>query len=169
MVTSLPLCPFYPTEKYMHWFPWLHQIKMVCVVTMENQTMLINPNPLLSKAEWCRYCIYPTDLNLSNFTVAEAMGLEAVASRPPAVASSHYKILSKSIKRTKLLGGQTRARAHIYIHKYRQTDRQKERETFDMISLLSFFKSRQITGYTIAVDIWRYRIQMAAVQEHFMT
>jgi hypothetical protein len=89
----------------------------LCVVTMENQTMLNNPNTLLSKAEWCRYCIHLTDLNLSHFTVAEAMGLEAVASRPPAMASSHYKILSKSIKRTKIIRRtNTRARAHTHIH-----------------------------------------------------
>jgi hypothetical protein len=28
---------FLPTEKYMPWFPWLHQLMMVCDATMETQ------------------------------------------------------------------------------------------------------------------------------------
>jgi hypothetical protein len=33
MVTSLPLCPFWPTVKYVPWFPWLHHLKMASDVT----------------------------------------------------------------------------------------------------------------------------------------
>jgi hypothetical protein len=62
---------------------------MVCNVIMENPTMLNNPNPLLSKAEWCRYL---KNLILKHFKMVEAMGLKVVTSRSPTTASPPYKI-----------------------------------------------------------------------------
>jgi len=34
MVTSLLLCHFCPTVNYMPWLPLLHQLRIVCDVTM---------------------------------------------------------------------------------------------------------------------------------------
>jgi hypothetical protein len=55
MVTSLLLCRFCPTRKCMFWFPWLHQLNILCC-NHGNLATLNNLKPLLSKAEWCRYC-----------------------------------------------------------------------------------------------------------------
>jgi hypothetical protein len=79
--------------------------------------MLNNPNTLLSKAEWCRYCIHLTTLNLYHFTVVEAMGLKAVASISPAMASPPYTISSKSINRFKScwVGRDTQTGTDTYI------------------------------------------------------
>jgi hypothetical protein len=63
--------------------------------------MLNNSNPLLIKAEWCRYSNHFSDLNLNHVKVVEAMGLKVIASRSPAMASAPYKISSKSVKRLK--------------------------------------------------------------------
>jgi hypothetical protein len=45
------------------------------LVSMLSSAVLTYPNPLLSKADWCRYCINLRTLNLSCFKVIEAMGL----------------------------------------------------------------------------------------------
>jgi hypothetical protein len=59
--------------------------------------MLNNPNPLLSKAEWCMHYIHLRSLNLNHFKAVEAVALKIVASTPPAMASPPYKMSSKSI------------------------------------------------------------------------
>jgi hypothetical protein len=102
--------------------------------------MLNNPNPLLRKAEWCRYCIHLTNLNLNHFKVVEAMGLEVAHEGPlqwhhllakfhPSL-SAGSKIISRDTDR------QTHTHTHTHTHTY--TDRQ----TGDLISLLSFSESR---------------------------
>jgi hypothetical protein len=40
-----------------------------------NPIMLTNPNPLLGKFEWCRYCIHLGNLTFCHFEMVEAMGL----------------------------------------------------------------------------------------------
>jgi hypothetical protein len=44
--------------------------------------------PLLSKAEWCRYCIHLKILNFNHFKIDAAMGLKVIAPRSPTIASS---------------------------------------------------------------------------------
>jgi hypothetical protein len=69
-----------------------------------NPTMINNPNPLLSKAEWCRYCIHLTYLNLNNFKVVEAMGLKVITSTSPAMTSlpsKFHSVLSTGSKLTR--------------------------------------------------------------------
>jgi hypothetical protein len=41
-----------------------------------NPTLRINPDPLLSKAAWCRHFIYLKSLKFSHFKMVEAMGLK---------------------------------------------------------------------------------------------
>jgi hypothetical protein len=79
-------------------------------------------NPLLRKAEWFRYCIHLTNLNLSHIKLVEAMGLKGVASRSLAKVSAAYKkIPYKSIKTFKSYfggGGWTHRQRHTHV----QTD-----------------------------------------------
>jgi hypothetical protein len=53
-------------------------------------------NPLLSKADWCRFYIHLRSLNLNYFKKVEAMGLKNVALRSPSVvhlsAEFHKKL-----------------------------------------------------------------------------
>jgi hypothetical protein len=44
-------------------------------------------NPLLSKAEWWRYCNHLRVLKLCHFKLGEAMGLKIMTSRSPSMAS----------------------------------------------------------------------------------
>jgi hypothetical protein len=70
--------------------------------------MLNNPNPLLSKVEWC---IHFTSLFLDHLKVVEAMGLNVVTSGSPALPSPAYKMVSKSVDRFKsYYGGHTHSR-----------------------------------------------------------
>jgi hypothetical protein len=48
--------------------------------------MLNNPNALLSKAEWCSYCIRLRIFSLIHFKMVEAMRLKIIASRFPSMA-----------------------------------------------------------------------------------
>jgi hypothetical protein len=62
--------------------------------------MLNNPNPLLSKAEWCRYCIHLTSFGLKNIKEVQAMGLKDIATSS-AMETPLYKISSKTMNRFK--------------------------------------------------------------------
>jgi hypothetical protein len=53
------------------------------------QFYIDNPNLLLSKTQ-------VTTLNLNNFKMAEAMGLEIIASKFPRIATPSYQISRKS-------------------------------------------------------------------------
>jgi hypothetical protein len=68
------------------------------------------PKPLLSKAEWCRYCIHFTTLNLNHFKMDEAIGLKAVESRSPyngITPIQHFIQIYELVQ--KLFGGHTQA------------------------------------------------------------
>jgi hypothetical protein len=67
-------------------------------------TMLTNPNPLLSKVEWCRYCIHLRIINLNHFK----MGIKITAPQPPSMASPPHHTSSKPTNRFQnYLGGGT--------------------------------------------------------------
>jgi hypothetical protein len=74
--------------------------------------MLNNTSLLLRKAEWWRYCIHLTNLNLNYFKVVEAMGLKVVASTSLAMALPPYKISCKYINRFKSYWGDTQIGSH---------------------------------------------------------
>jgi hypothetical protein len=58
--------------------------------------MVITLNPLLSKADWCRYCIHLITLNTHNFKMVEAVGFKIMASRSPSMAGPAYCISYKT-------------------------------------------------------------------------
>jgi hypothetical protein len=57
--------------------------------------MVSKLNPLLSKAECCRYCIHLRSLNLHHFRMVEAV-IRIMASRFPTIAWSACRISWKS-------------------------------------------------------------------------
>jgi hypothetical protein len=126
--------------------------------------MLNNPNPLVTMAEWCRYCIHLTNLKLNHLFVVEAMGSKAVTPTSSAMVSPPYKISFKSINWFKKLLGkhrQTDTHTHTHTHTHGQTG--------DLICLRLFLESRLkcvnvcVCGHGNAVnainkDIWTYQI-----------
>jgi hypothetical protein len=62
-------------------------------------------------------------LNLNNFKIIEAVGLKIIASRSPWVALSSYQISWNLPLGSKVISGG-------------QTDKQKHRQTSDLISLI---------------------------------
>jgi hypothetical protein len=84
--------------------------------------MLINPNTLLSKAKWCKYCIHFCSLNLNSFKMVDAMGLKIISLRPPSVATPAYQISWKStIQFKSYLGGQTGRQTDDWFKKITET------------------------------------------------
>jgi hypothetical protein len=71
---------FSPYSKVYVLFPWLHQAKMICDVTMETQQCLsITTNFWES---WKVHVVHPlTNLNLSHSKMVEAVGLRIITSR----------------------------------------------------------------------------------------
>jgi hypothetical protein len=67
--------------------PIVHHNAFLC-----SPTILNNLNPFLSKADWFRYCIHLTSLNLKRFKIVQAIVLKMIASRSPSVASPTYQI-----------------------------------------------------------------------------
>jgi hypothetical protein len=70
----MPLGPFLP---YMPWF-------------LPDPTKLTNTNPLLSKAEWCKYCIHPRILNFNHFKMVD-IALKIIATRSTPMESLAYQ------------------------------------------------------------------------------
>jgi hypothetical protein len=64
----MPLYPFFSRENQMPLFPWLHWL---CLLPNY-------PNPLLSKAEWHRYCVHLRILNVCDFRMVETTGLKNI-------------------------------------------------------------------------------------------
>jgi hypothetical protein len=95
--------------------------------------MLNNPNPLFSKVEWCRYYNHLTTLNLSHFKVVEAMGLKLVASVPCNTIATLQKFIQIYQLVQYLLQEKQR---------HRHVNRQRDRQTGDLISKFSFLESR---------------------------
>jgi hypothetical protein len=48
--------------------------------------MVTKLNPLLSKADWYRYCIHLGSLNVHHFKMVEAMGLKKFGNEVPSKA-----------------------------------------------------------------------------------
>jgi hypothetical protein len=49
-------------------------------------TLVTELSPLLSKADWCGFCIHLRSLNLGHFKIMEAIGLNIMALRSPSMA-----------------------------------------------------------------------------------
>jgi hypothetical protein len=125
---------------------------MVCDVnqslySLTGTTMLTNPNPFLSKAEWCRYCIDRTNLNLTHFKIVEAVGLKVIASRSPLVASVPYKSSFKSTDR---------------LRSYCGADTQTE--TGDVTLLFIFGKQPKNLGFFLEEPLSRRTVPRAVIK-----
>jgi hypothetical protein len=73
--------------------------------------MLNNPNPLLSMAEWRRYCSHLITLNLNHFKMAEAMG-SRVTSRRLLQWHGLYKKYHEIYRSVKSYWGEGHTEAH---------------------------------------------------------
>jgi hypothetical protein len=96
IVTSLPLCRVCATVNYIPWLRQLHQLKIVCDITIVTQQC--KQSQIIAEQGW-KSCNKLTALNLNHFKMIEAMGLNIIARRSPWVASPPYQISWKSTMR----------------------------------------------------------------------
>jgi hypothetical protein len=64
---------------------WLQQPHSNCLVAMVTRV-----NPLQSKADWCKLCIFLRSLNVCHFEMFEDTGLKIMALRQSSMAGSAF-------------------------------------------------------------------------------
>jgi hypothetical protein len=111
---------------------------VVTIVTLAKDCMWYNHNnPTIKQSQttavqgW-KSCLQQTTLNLNHFKMVEDTGLKIITSRSIWMALPPYQISWKSTKRFKVISGGTHA----------------ERQTGDLIIILSFLESRLKKSFT---------------------
>jgi hypothetical protein len=104
---------------------------------LSNSTMITNSNPLLSNAEWCRYCIHFRILNLNYFKISEIIGLKIITLNSSSMVSPVYQLSWNLSIGSKVTGTHTHTHTRTCTHTRAHTH--TGRQAGDPISLLLIF------------------------------